>query len=392
MLFVFLAVTLVLDALLHTYLYVRLIRDPGWPPNVRLTLTVLLVSLALLIPAGMVMERFFPSTLSNYLAAAAFVWMGALFFTFVALLAFDALKLGGALLTYLRGISGGDVGPADPSKRALFSRAGAAAASLTAVGASGLAIKRAMGRPGVKRVEVTLKRLPKSMDGFKIVQLSDVHIGPTLQTAFLRGVVEQANALKPDLVAITGDLVDGSVADLGGFTQPLEELKSKHGTYFVTGNHEYYSGAAEWVDYLPSRGVRVLRNERVSIGEGEDSFDLGGIDDFRAKGMAPGHGPDVTKIVEGRDPSRELVLLAHQPRSIVDGVKSGAGLQLSGHTHGGQIWPFTLIVEAVEPYLAGLYQHDETTQIYVSRGTGFWGPPMRLGAPSEITEVILRAA
>lgn len=388
---VFIAIILTLDVTMHGYLYLRLVRDPAWPPGVKLGLGVALLLLALLIPVGMLLGRFYPSIGGEALEVAAYVWMGALLFLFSGLAAADGLRLGGALLTWLRGL-GGDLPPADPSRRLLLSRTGAAAASLTAVGASAASIRGALKLPRVTRVEVTLKRLPKALDGFKIVQLSDIHVGPTLKTAFVRGLVELTNGLKPDLVAITGDLVDGSVAELGRHTQPLADLKSPHGTFFVTGNHEYYSGAAEWVAFLPSLGIRVLRNERVSIGQGADSFDLAGIDDHRAEGMAPGHGPHVRDIVAGRDPSRELVLLAHQPRSFVQAEQAGAGLQLSGHTHGGQIWPFTLAVEAVEPYLAGLYQHDDTTQIYVSRGAGFWGPPMRLGAPSEITEVILRAA
>ncbi len=171
-----------------------------------------------------------------------------------------------------------------------------------------------------------------------IVQLSDIHVGPTIHRDFIETIVRQTNALNPDLIAITGDLVDGSVEDLAEHVAPLAQLRAKHGVFFVTGNHEYYSGAEEWCTELRRLGVRVLRNERVSIGEPSDSFDLAGTDDHSAKGFGEGHGEDLPKALGGRDPARELVLLAHQPKTILQAQHHGVGLQLSGHTHGGQIW------------------------------------------------------
>ncbi|HSO00071.1 MAG TPA: metallophosphoesterase, partial [Candidatus Nanopelagicales bacterium] len=223
-----------------------------------------------------------------------------------------------------------------------------------------------------------------------IVQLTDVHIGPTIGREWLEGIVARVNELEPDLVAITGDLVDGRVADLREHTAPLAKLRAKHGVYFVTGNHEYYSGADEWIEELSRLGVRVLRNERVTIGEGADSFDLAGVDDWKAGGFGGGHGPDLKRALAGRDPGREVVLLAHQPKQVVQAAEMGVGLQLSGHTHGGQIFPWGYFVRLDQPHVQGLGQHGET-QIYVSRGTGYWGPPMRVGAPPEITLVELEA-
>ena len=169
---------------------------------------------------------------------------------------------------------------------------------------------------------------------------------------------------------------------------PLAQLKARYGVYFVTGNHEYYSGADAWIAMLRKMGVNVLKNQRVSIGD-QISFDLAGIDDYSASRFGPGHGSDIAPIVRGRDPERELVMLAHQPRSIYETVRAQASLTLSGHTHGGQLWPFNHFVHMAQPYVAGLYRHDEKSQIYVSRGTGYWGPPMRLLAPSEITKLTL---
>jgi uncharacterized protein len=183
--------------------------------------------------------------------------------------------------------------------------------------------------------------------------------------------------------------VDGSVSELREHIAPLAKLRARYGVYFVTGNHEYYSGADAWCAELERIGIRVLRNERVTIGENGASFDLAGIDDHSAFGGD--HGADLPRAVRGRDPTRELVLLAHQPRAIFDAVRHGVGLQLSGHTHGGQIWPWNYFVRLQQPVVSGLRRFGETW-LFVSNGTGYWGPPMRLLAPAEITQIRLLAS
>jgi len=204
-------------------------------------------------------------------------------------------------------------------------------------------------------------------------------------------IVERTNALAPDIIAITGDLVDGSVASLWDAVAPLQKLRARYGVFFVTGNHEYFSGVGPWMEALGRLGIRVLGNERVSIGTGADGFDLAGVHDYSAARIAPEHRSDVAAALAGRDPGREVILLAHQPKSVVEASKLGVGLQLSGHTHGGQLWPFTFFVRLAQPYVVGLHRHGDT-QIYVSPGTGFWGPPMRLGTRSEITRITLSSA
>jgi hypothetical protein len=236
-------------------------------------------------------------------------------------------------------------------------------------------------------VRVAIDRLTKAKSGYRIVQISDVHVGPTIGRDFIEGIVARINALKPDLVAITGDLVDGSVHELAEHVAPLAKLQAKDGVFFVTGNHEYYSGAEAWIAHLGKLGVRVLRNEHVRIG-GDEGFDLAGIDDASAHGMVNGHGADLHKALAGRDASRACVLLAHQPRGIELADTLGVDLQLSGHTHGGQMIPWNFLVRLQQPFVAGLHKLARA-QIYVSRGTGYWGPPMRVGAPSEITEIEL---
>jgi predicted MPP superfamily phosphohydrolase len=237
-------------------------------------------------------------------------------------------------------------------------------------------------------VEVPLGKLSPEGDGYTIAQLTDIHIGPTLGHDFLDAVVRETNALNADLIAITGDLVDGSVEQLRDKIAPLADLKARDGVYFVTGNHEYYSGAEEWCAHLETLGVRVLRNERVDV---RGLFELAGVDDFAAEGMAPGHRQDIPAATAGRDPSKPIVLLAHQPKAVTEASAHGVDLMLSGHVHGGQIVPFNWLVKLEQPYVEGLYRHGDSTWIYVSPGTGYWGPPMRVGTTSEITRITLRA-
>jgi len=237
----------------------------------------------------------------------------------------------------------------------------------------------------VQNIKVSLAKLPPSASGYRIAQLTDIHVGPTIGRDFVERMVNRTNALNPDLIAITGDLVDGSVEHLASLVEPLRDLKAKDGVYFITGNHEYYSGADEWIEYVRSLGIRVLRNERVDV---RGLFDLAGVDDISAKGMLPGHGQDLPKAVKGRDVSKALVLLAHQPKTIHEAVKVGVDLQLSGHVHGGQMMPFNWLAHIEQPYISRLHQHEQTW-IYVSPGTGYWGPPMRVGTRAEITQIEL---
>jgi hypothetical protein len=190
---------------------------------------------------------------------------------------------------------------------------------------------------------------------------------------------------------VTGDLVDGPVSHLAEEVAPFAELRAKHGVFFVTGNHDYYSGADPWLEHVRTLGMRALRNERVEIRESGAAFDLAGVDDHRGNLFGPGHGEDVPRALAGRDPERPVVLLAHDPSTFKSAAAHGVDLQISGHTHGGQIWPFGYVVRLVVKFVAGEYR-DGHAQLFVSRGTGFWGPPMRLGAPAEITEIVLRPA
>ena len=245
---------------------------------------------------------------------------------------------------------------------------------------------------GVRRVDVAVDGLPAVLEGFSIAQISDVHVGPTIRRPYVEAIVVKVNRLGADLVAITGDLVDGSVADLASHVEPLADLRSREGTFFVTGNHEYYSGAAPWVRELRRLGVTVLMNEHVVVGRGDAAVVVAGVTDFGAGHFDRGQASDPEAALVGSPAGAAVrILLAHQPRSAAAAEQAGFDLQLSGHTHGGQFWPWNLLVPLQQPFTAGLHRWRRMW-VYTSRGTGYWGPPKRFGAPSEITLLRLVAA
>jgi hypothetical protein len=370
----------------HYYLWARLVRDPAWPQPYARIAAIVLVVLALLPPLVMIASRALPRDVMKFVTAGVFTWFG---FAFLLGLSLFAADLGRLLLRAWQALAG-NAPPDDPERRQLVTRGIAQAAGLTAATLGAVSVRSALADVETREVEVKLPRLPRALSGLTVVQLTDVHIGPTIGRNFLEHVVEKSNAQKPDAIVITGDLVDGSVEALRHHVEPLAKLRARYGVYFVTGNHEYYSGAEEWMAELGRLGIRVLRNERVVIGDQAASIDLAGVDDQHAHG--DGHGADYERPFRGRDPERELIVLAHQPSQIARLAAARPGLQISGHTHGGQIWPFGALVRLNQPYIAGLHRHDDLAQIYVSRGTGYWGPPMRLFCPAEISKIVLTPA
>ncbi len=394
---VFLAILLAVLGGMHFYIWARLVRDPGLPEAWRRLLTVALVAAAVGVPAGMFWTRLGSRPLPRIVPYAVYGWLGLAFLLFSALLAIDVVRLLGTAAAWaqeaVRRLPGP---PPDPSRRLFVARVAAGGAMLAAGGSASAAVRNAVGEPEVSEVAIRLPRLPAALSGLTVAQISDLHVGPTIRGHEVRRVVEETNRIRADVVVITGDLVDGSVPELRAAIGELARLESRYGVYFVTGNHEYYSGVGPWIEELRRLGIRTLRNERVSIGDrsaGGASIDLAGTDDWRSRGLAPGHhGPDLARALAGRDAERGLVLLQHQPHGMSEAVRSGVGLQLSGHTHGGQLFPFTLLVSGVYRYSRGLYLHREEGaegHIFVSRGTGYWGPPMRLGAPPEIAKIVL---
>ncbi|MDC2955484.1 metallophosphoesterase [Streptomyces gilvifuscus] len=268
----------------------------------------------------------------------------------------------------------------DPSRRLFVSRVVAGAAAAAAVGTVGYGTYGVLRGPRVKRVTVPLAKLPRAAHGYRIAVVSDIHLGPILGRGFAQQVVDTINSTQPDIVAVVGDLVDGSVKNLGPAAAPLRQLRAP--SYFVTGNHEYFSGAEQWVEEVRRLGLHPLENARTEL----PYFDLAGVNDIA--GESEGQGPDFGRALGDRDTARACVLLAHQPVQIHEAVRHHVDLQLSGHTHGGQLWPGNFIAAAANPTVAGLERYGDT-QLYVSRGAGAWGPPTRVGAPSDITVIEL---
>ncbi|WP_078961080.1 MULTISPECIES: metallophosphoesterase [Streptomyces] len=275
-------------------------------------------------------------------------------------------------------------GVQEPTRRLVVSRLLAGAVTTAAVATVGHGTYGVLRGPRVRRVTVPLAKLPRAANGFRIAVVSDIHLGPVLGRGFAQRVVDTVNATQPDLIAVVGDLVDGSVKDLGPAAAPLARLSARHGAYFVTGNHEYFSGAEQWIAEVRDLGLHPLQNARTEL----PYFDLAGVNDVQ--GESEGQGPDFAKALDDRDPARACVLLAHQPVQIHEAVRHGVDLQLSGHTHGGQLWPGSLLAAAANPTVAGLDRYGDT-QLYVSRGAGAWGPPTRVGAPSDVTVIELAA-
>jgi uncharacterized protein len=384
-------------ALLHAWIGWRVL--PGLPAHavVQALLAAVLLASVVLTPMAVLGGRFFKrSGWSDVLSWAGLLLMGL----FSTLLVLTVVRDVALLVLWLASL-------AAPGRVPMATLVNDTALAVPLLGAlvTLLGFWNARRTAAVVRVDVPIKGLPRALQGFTIAQVSDIHVGPTVKKAYLQRIVDKVNALEPDMVAITGDLVDGKVADLSAHVAPLASLRSRHGSFFVTGNHEYYSGAHAWIDELHRLGVRVLMNEHVVLHHGvralRDAQDdsqamaplvLAGVTDYSAHQFDPGHRSDPQAAIDGAPPATPVrVLLAHQPRTAAAAADAGFDLQLSGHTHGGQFYPWNLFVRFQQPFTAGLHKLKDMW-VYTSRGTGYWGPPKRFGAPSEITLIRLVAA
>lgn len=366
--------------LAHLYVGMRLAAavEPPWTGVV-----LVLAGLSFLaILAGFLTRRAVGRAAGDGAAWVGFLCLGLFSWLFVLTLLRDVLLLLAGLAALLSGAS-------VPSALREVSAAVVVAVALGAVVAGLIGARR---RARIVTVDVPVAGLPAALSGFTLVQISDLHVGPTIKRHYVDAVVDAANAQAPDVVALTGDIVDGSVASLGEHTARLGRLRARHGVYLVTGNHEYYSGAAQWVAEFRRLGLVVLTNQHAVLSHDGVQLVLAGVNDFGAAAFDAAQASDPVAALRGAPVAAALrVLLAHQPRSAATAAQAGFDLQLSGHTHGGQFWPWKYLVPLQQPYVAGLHRH-ERMWVYVSRGTGYWGPPMRLGAPSEITRIRLIAA
>jgi predicted MPP superfamily phosphohydrolase len=378
-------------ALMNVYLWKRLVSDTTGPGRTRRILTVVLIALALLLVATLVVPRFVDVPKSGWYVWPGYLWFGLLTYLFLTLLVLEPVRL--ALRRWVKrqpeAVTAAAGTESQLNRRMFLARTSAVAAGAASVGLVGIGVATATGPPDLLQVPVRLRRLDPALRGFRIAVVSDIHLGPLAGRAHTERIVNTINAAEPDLVAIVGDLVDGTVAELGPAAQPLRDLSAPEGTFFVTGNHEYFvEDTAEWLTELERLGVQPLRNENTVIRRGGAAFDLVGVNDLA--GGQRGDPPDFDRALDGVDPSRPTILLAHQPVLVSEAAARGVDLQLSGHTHGGQMWPFHYVVRTVQPSLAGLSAVADT-QLYVTRGAGFWGPPVRIGAPPDVTVLTLEA-
>jgi uncharacterized protein len=401
----FLAAGLVVVTLIHYYLWRRLVRATTRPGPARRVGTALLVFVACCLVAAVIGTRVLPHRIEVVLAWPGYLWLALMFYL---LLTFAALEIPALLARRLvldrrrpadtpptrfaatpllsAGPEVAESRGADESRRLFLARSVAITAGLAAAGVTGSGIATAMGPPRLKRIQIPLAKLARTADGLRIALVADIHLGPLRGRATTERIVQLINGLDADLVAVVGDLVDGTVAELGPAVVPLRDLRSRYGSFFVTGNHEYYSGYRQWIDEVAELGLRPLRNELVPLPAG---LDLAGVND--ATGASNGDPADYDRALSGHDPDRAVVLLAHQPVQAHEAARRGVDLQLSGHTHGGQFVPFNLVVGLQQPVVSGLGRVDGMP-VYVTNGAGFWGPPVRVGAPPDVSLVELRAA
>ncbi|CAN5826487.1 metallophosphoesterase [soil metagenome] len=399
--------------LIHVYFWKRLVKDTTGPGRNRWLLTGLLAVGPALLIAALNLPKLVGIETAAWVSWGGFIWMAVVLYLFLALLVLEPVRL--ALRSWVKGrpretvsqVSGGppeipddassrpdviDESTADTAslnRRLFLARASALAAGAASVGIVGVGASTALGPPDVLQVPIRLRRLDPAFNGFRVAVVSDIHLGPLLGRAHTDRIVRMINESEPDLVAIVGDLVDASVAELGHAAAPLQDLVAREGSFFVTGNHEYVvDDTLEWLDELERLGVHTLRNENTRIRRGAASFDLAGVNDV--SGRRRSDPPDFDRALAGVSTSGPTVLMAHQPVQVGEAAARGVDLQLSGHTHGGQLWPFQYLVESMQPSLAGLSTVDDT-QLYVSRGVGFWGPPVRIGARPDITVLSLQA-
>jgi predicted MPP superfamily phosphohydrolase len=373
---VFVVLIFAVIGFIHFYLWKRLIKDPLRSGRARRIGAIAALVLAVLIPATLIGTR---TGHAEWLAWPGYLWLALMFYLLVVLGLLEIPRAAVRLLAKRP-----EEPQIDETRRLLLARSTAIFAGLTAAGITGYGVKTALGPPQINRWSMPMAKLPRAMDGTRLAVVSDIHLGPLTGTRHVGRIVDLINSVQADIVCVVGDLVDGSVAELGRFATPLAGIESRYGAYFVTGNHEYYSGYAPWVEEVASLGVRPLRNERVEIA----GLDLAGVNDLG--GTQYGDAPDFKKALGDRDQTRPVVLMAHQPAAARDAAPFGVDLQVSGHTHGGQMAPFNLLVRLDQPVVSG-YGDVDGVPVFVTNGAGFWGPPVRVGAPPQVTVVELRA-
>ena len=348
----------------------------------------LVLGLMLLLPFGSMFLMRYDERLIDPLSWIIYTGLGFLSFVFTLLILRDVVWLGSWGVGKMFALFQSSPAVSDSSRREFLLQT-------TNLGVLGIAgaftaygIFEARRKPGVVNITVPIRTLPAEFEGFRIVQITDIHAGLTVKRDWIETIVKEVQNLKPDLIAFTGDLADGTVPHLREDVAPFAELYAPHGKFFVTGNHEYYSGVEPWVEEARRLGYDVLNNEHRLVQRNGSSFVLAGVTDYSGGQFLASHKSDPAAAVQNAPQDSVRILLAHQPRSLYQAESLGVDLILSGHTHGGQFFPWNLVATIGQPFIKGLHKVNGTW-LYVSKGTGYWGPPVRLGARSEITVVTL---
>ncbi len=372
---VFVLVVVAVLVLLHGLPWWRLVLAPQWPAAVTVIGTV--ITCIALVGFPLAMWQGHGKHARDGLAILGDSWLGILWQLFVW-----------TVLGQLLGLALAVAGVPNPGR----ARWVAGAVLVWVVLLCGWGLWQARRLPRVRTVEIPIPRLGPGLDGLRMVVITDTHFGPIDRAKWSAALVRRINGLRPDLLAHAGDLVDGSIEQRAAQVEPLRDAAASLARVYITGNHEYMSGAADWVAHMDALGWTVLRNRSIVVERGGSKLAVAGIDDLTAQGSGvPGHGADLDAALAGLDADLPVVLLAHQPKSVRISAPAGVDLQISGHTHGGQLWPFHFVVRIEQGALAGVSKHGERTTLYTSRGSGFWGPPFRIFAPSEISLLILRS-
>lgn len=392
---VMLVVGLCLSTAVHYWLARRLIGPWATTEGITRILWIILITMAPVSVIGIAAGRLWPSSMIAYIMTwIGFVMMGwvflAIFLVLVRDLFLGAWWLAQKLLERGGASAAADAIQLDPERRQTLVQMTSLAVATASSALSANGIRSARKTAAFVHQDILIQDLDPQLEGLTIMQLSDIHVGDTIHRGYLERIVEKCKTVQPDLLVITGDLVDQSVQAIADDVAPIFELTAPLGVYFVTGNHEYYVNARAWVKYLKSQGMNVLIDEHRVLEHQGVPFVLAGITDHSAPRMVPEHTSDPVKAFAGAPTDTLRILLAHQPVSYHKTRGLNVDLQLSGHTHGGQIWPFSYLVYLQQPFVAGLHRVFESTQVYISRGTGYWGPPMRIAAPSEITLLTLK--
>jgi predicted MPP superfamily phosphohydrolase len=392
----FFIISFIILILMYGYVGWRIVplANLDYPYNYITWFSLLLMVVALYLPLLM-RTRKKESFFSDILSWVGYMTFGFISTLFLVLFARDLVLVIGSTGTRLAGIlrdimtnSVGDVSEFGATRReALVRGFNHGVMSFTAL-LSVYGVYETRKVPEVREVEIPLENLHDDLNGFRIVQVSDIHVGPTVKKEFVEKIAERVNSLDPDIFVNTGDMIDGTVEYLLNDVRPLENVRSRHGNYFVTGNHEYYNGVHEWMETAESLGMKTLVNESISIRKGEGAVLLAGVPDYSGEKFFKSHRADPALAIKQKQGNEIKILLSHQPRAVSDAAAAGYHLQISGHTHGGRYFPWNYLVKREQSYLRGLHRIDNTW-LYVSSGTGYWGPVTRMGSKSEITLITL---